>query len=67
MSSTVVDTFETPWQEDPSTLWSLSASPSASHFGDEGVGMAITAQSGPVASPAPYAQVSFTPALDLSP
>jgi len=61
----VVDDFSTPWEADPTGLWSASADTGASNFGADGYGMAITASAGSPGGADPYVRRIFSPALDL--
>jgi hypothetical protein len=65
MSSQLVDNLADPWEADALGLWSLSVTPAAKRFGEDGLGMAIVARSGAGTDPAPLAQRRFEPPLDL--
>jgi len=65
MSTQIVDTLASPWEADPTGLWSLSVTPASSRFGEDGLGMAIVARGGNNTDPAPFAQRRFNPPLDL--
>jgi hypothetical protein len=64
VSASLVDGMETPWQVS-SSLWSLSTDATADATGRDGLGMVIRAAAGAESDPAPSAQRTFTPPLDL--
>jgi hypothetical protein len=59
----VLDDFATPWQADPSGLWTVTSSQAAARF--SGTGMTIAATAGATPAPAPSASSTPAAALDL--
>jgi hypothetical protein len=65
MSVSRVDDFTVAWTADSSGLWTVTSQEQASNFGEDGRGLLIEASSGSASGPPPFAERSFSPALDL--
>jgi hypothetical protein len=65
MATAVIDALTTAWTVATGSPWAVSVGPLADHLGEDGSGMSVAAASG--SGPAPVAERTFSPAVDLRP